>query len=455
MEDSSFQDRYVALSHRWATSCCPQALKTTNLQQYQASIPTSQLPQNFIDAIAITEVLGLTYLWIDCLCIIQDSTIDWEIESAKMDAVYLNATVTIAAGAAEDANQGCAVDLAQPPSLRLKLPLKSIGKGSKTCVIKGTLRSAYASAFTIYDCPISKRGWVLQEMALSPRILHFTQDQVYWQCRERVDSEDGTLSSSDTEHGTGAETLRESLDRVLLTPNTIPEDNLPCWWWTWAVDYSSRAFTKMDDKLYAYAGITKFYRRLPGSSEIVLGLLRGRLLNDLWWGFTHTKPHRRITATKLPSWSWLGWEATLLPTKWLFMENDWPQLAQATLLSVDVVWSGQELTTALKKAEIKISGRILPMQIGAVITFGMEGYTTNLVFLDDTKPLTDTGETIKYVAKANFDIAVPPEARIVQCLELEAFWSTVNLEPSPSTNPPWSPVFQVTQKLLVLGPVDT
>ncbi|KAH7061770.1 heterokaryon incompatibility, partial [Paraphoma chrysanthemicola] len=94
------QSHYVALSHRWATSCCPHSLKTTNLQQYQASIPTSQLPKNFIDAIAITEVLGLSYLWIDCLCIIQDSTSDWEIESANMDAVYLNATVTIAAGAA-------------------------------------------------------------------------------------------------------------------------------------------------------------------------------------------------------------------------------------------------------------------------------------------------------------------------------------------------------------------
>jgi hypothetical protein len=173
----------------------------------------------------------------------------------------------------------------------LSLPIRDAGDSSKRSYIKGTIRSTYASQFAIPDNPLSKRGWVLQEMALSPRILHFAQGQAYWQCREKVESEDGTLCIPDADGGLVVERLEERLDRALLVPNIIPENDLPRLWWSWAVDYSSRAFTKMDDKLYACAGITRFYQHLSGSSAVVLGLLRQRLLKDLTWGFEHDEPH--------------------------------------------------------------------------------------------------------------------------------------------------------------------
>jgi hypothetical protein len=460
VEATPFHGRYAALSHRWPAKISPSSLTKSNIKQYQDSIPILQLPNNFVDAIEITKGLGLKYLWIDSLCIIQDSTVDWESESAKMDIVYLNAAVTIAACVSTDTDEGSSLDLLQPACLRLSLPIRDAGDSSKRSHIKGTLRSTYASQFAIRDSPLSKRGWVLQEMALSPRILHFVQDQAYWQCRERVESEDGTLCISHADGEPVVEGLEQIHDRVLLVPNTIPENDLPRLWWSWAVDYSSRTFTKIEDKLYACAGITRFYQHLSGSSAIVLGLLRQELLKDLTWGFECAKPHRRIKTTNLPSWSWLGWDSALLPTNTLFMEDGWPLPAQTTILSVEVVWSGQELTTPLKRAEIKLLGRMTTMLVCTstmsfnIGKFGVEYYTASLEFPPYFEWIVDTSKTITYSTKARFDMDIPHEGSTVHCLGMETFWETTDIQPASTSNPPWSCIFKVTQKLLILRPVD-
>lgn len=259
-ETTLFHGRYAALSHRWPAGGVSSSLITSNFKQYQESIPISQLPKHFVDAIEITKALGLKYLWIDSLCILQDDKVDWRSESAKMDMVYLNAALTIAACVSSDVDREASLDLLLP-ACRLSLPM---GKASEGSYINGTLRSTYASQSAIHDSPLGNRGWVLQEMVLSSRILHFTQDQAFWQCRERVESEDGTLCIPCADGGPPVGRQEESLDQVLLVPNTIPENDLPHLWWSWAVDYSTRDFTKKEDKLYACAGITRFYQRLPG-----------------------------------------------------------------------------------------------------------------------------------------------------------------------------------------------
>ncbi|PVH92459.1 HET-domain-containing protein, partial [Periconia macrospinosa] len=190
LSTTSVPVRYAALSHCWGLPDSVFSTTTSNLKQLHSSIPMEQLPKNFLDAIQITKALGLTYLWIDSLCIVQDSPTDWAIESAKMNVVYLNAVVTIAASSSNDAHGGCFLNLQHPPSLRLRLPISNTGSNVGQRVLKGTLRSTYASPFTVSDSPINKRGWVFQEMVLSSRVLHFTEEQVYWQCREVVESED-------------------------------------------------------------------------------------------------------------------------------------------------------------------------------------------------------------------------------------------------------------------------
>ena len=94
------EGRYVALSHCWGTaSLSNPGFKTErhNYDDLQAGFVLESVPALFRDAIVTTWKLGIQYLWIDSLCIIQDSKDDWEAESAKMGSVYRNAYVTIVA----------------------------------------------------------------------------------------------------------------------------------------------------------------------------------------------------------------------------------------------------------------------------------------------------------------------------------------------------------------------
>lgn len=63
---------YVALSHCWGGIITP-VLTTKTLAMFKESLPYADLPANFQDAVTITRRLGLRYLWIDSLCILQDS----------------------------------------------------------------------------------------------------------------------------------------------------------------------------------------------------------------------------------------------------------------------------------------------------------------------------------------------------------------------------------------------
>lgn len=89
---------YVALSHCWGTTSgtlVPKTLKA-NLIQRTDSIKWDEMTKTFQDALMITRGLGLRYVWIDSLCIIQDVEEDFLIECAKMGSVYDNAYCTLA-----------------------------------------------------------------------------------------------------------------------------------------------------------------------------------------------------------------------------------------------------------------------------------------------------------------------------------------------------------------------
>lgn len=101
---SEFQD-YIALSHCWGKA---QPLRTlsTNIAQHRDDIPIASLPKTFLDSIDVARYLGVRFVWIDSLCIIQDSKDDWEHESSRMADVYGCSYLTILATASEDGRGG-------------------------------------------------------------------------------------------------------------------------------------------------------------------------------------------------------------------------------------------------------------------------------------------------------------------------------------------------------------
>jgi hypothetical protein len=142
---------------------------------FKDGIPESALPRTFRDAFMIVRKLGLSYIWIDSLCITQDSVEDWEREALQMANVYGNSSCNITA-TGRNSHEGC---------FKLRNPLRFV-----PC-------PAYKSnGFHIFaqkndsparrDAPLLTRAWVFQEHILAPRNVYFGNSILYWHCRERL-----------------------------------------------------------------------------------------------------------------------------------------------------------------------------------------------------------------------------------------------------------------------------
>ena len=139
-----------------------------------------------IEAIQATHSLGIKYLWVDCLCILQDDLHEWHREAATMGSIYGNAFVTIMAtwcGNGDtnlfsrkhtEKHEICQLS-GQPLFLRQTLghPAKVPTTGDNTEDPDLVLSKALLS-----------RGWVYQERHMSNRIIHFTEEELFWECRE-------------------------------------------------------------------------------------------------------------------------------------------------------------------------------------------------------------------------------------------------------------------------------
>ena len=168
-------DNYLALSYCWGG---PQNVVTTleNLKAHQESLPTKCLSRTIQDAISVTRRMGMKYLWVDALCIVQNSAEDKIIELSKMRSVFQNASVTIVAASSADAKQGFLGDRA-PPQPSVKVPFWNRD---------GELGTASLRPEGWYDAdsePVNSRAWTLEERLLSPRLLIYASHTLQYQCQ--------------------------------------------------------------------------------------------------------------------------------------------------------------------------------------------------------------------------------------------------------------------------------
>ena len=153
-------------------------MTTVNMNDMLHGIPTFTLPQTIQDAITITRKLGLQYLWVDALCIIQDSASDKDKEIAKMDRIYQNSQLTIFAASAEKCQDGFLATRSLrgkfSPSIKLACIPFACPNGAS-----GTVSLRECDSYDIADEPLSKCGWALQERVLSSRLLIYGCCQMY------------------------------------------------------------------------------------------------------------------------------------------------------------------------------------------------------------------------------------------------------------------------------------
>lgn len=181
--------QYVALSHCWGTTTMPMTLLTRNIDTMKTSISVRDLSKNFQDTITIARGIGVPYVWIDSLCIIQDSPnkIDWEKESVRMGLVYAHAVCTVSATASADSRGGCFYTKRKfkHPSTCVLGRKRFYGKNiSLVAQLDNSEDTSLSELFDTYveQAPLTTRGWTFQERVLSRRIVHYCDGFVLFEC---------------------------------------------------------------------------------------------------------------------------------------------------------------------------------------------------------------------------------------------------------------------------------
>lgn len=326
--------KYVCLSHCWGPPEKRPIITTSNtISAFQGGISYDRLSKTFQHAVDICRRLDVNYIWIDSLCIIQDSAEDWREESVKMGSIYQNATFTIAASKSEDGNKGCYSSIDEAATCSELIP-DTDGVRVRPSKEHGFPSSFHARVTHIEDeLPLLTRGWVYQEMRLSRRILHFCHGEVVWQCRQLT----GEVS-------TGYHTENAPRNPMDAVPRSISGSTMD--WQGVVYNYSSLLLTYPTDRLPALAAIAEQTIKLRDPADRYLaGLWEKSLLLDLQWfrsdrnvdGGGHYKG-KRIALKGIPSWSWASIDARVM---WKNYDLDAGDIFSASkLVSVDCEANG-------------------------------------------------------------------------------------------------------------------
>ena len=317
-EDSPFE-RYACLSHCWGP--VTDIVKTTKatLAEFETQIPWDKLTNTFRDAIDICRRLGIFFLWIDSLCIIQDSTKDWKEQAGKMGDIYENAYVILAATKAKDSSQGC-YSQTEPEFIGDALP------GYPDIYIRRILPDLPSrwteKRDTQLSTPLLHRAWCYQEIRLARRVLHFCAQEVIWQCQAMRRSESG---DSDEDFGKN----KPIYDMLIY-------DVVPYWklaekptllWYRTVQEYSGLNLTFESDKMPALAALTQRMEVLRADDQFLAGLWRKTLLFDMLWKVWPQETHGRPATRSIPTWSWASVHGQVM----------WDTLTETILPNVQLV----------------------------------------------------------------------------------------------------------------------
>ncbi|CZR68464.1 uncharacterized protein PAC_18363 [Phialocephala subalpina] len=379
---------YTTLSHCWGKTLFI-TTTTATLPTRMEGIQLSDLPRTFLEAVMITRLIGLRYLWIDSLCIIQDSTTDWETQSSLMGDIFSNSYVTIAAAGASDSSHGCLMECL--PDRQTVEFTCSIGEAPKVQLFVGRhMEPEEAPGFHgdlpqhLLSMPLCTRGWTMQELMLSPRILYFTGDDVFWECRQ------GLQCHCPVRHVWNLSSIKSTLIGH-KTRFSYKEPELCFKEWRELVEnYSQRFLTKQTDVLPALSGIARRHQSLHNSPYLA-GLWEIDLLVDLFWSrpihlsdkYWYVEVQTRLTRpypSCAPSWSWasvkgpVNWQNKDLPDEFerpaklikaisTVGNNPWGQplssqlLMQGILINVDLDIHHVSDQYTMRRCQIRFDSR--------------------------------------------------------------------------------------------------
>lgn len=266
---------YAALSYCWGSDLVG-VLKTEqdNLKAHRDGIPLDSLSKTVQDAVLVCRGLGIRYLWVDALCIVQDDTNDWRRESSQMHRIYSNSRVTIAVHEAISCKDGFLGEQSYgQPSWQRTFTTKFWLSGTD---ISNTRVSTHAKMhlrvgepphkMSEKPSPLMHRGWTLQEAVLPRRIVHFTGAELVWECATRHFCECGHVEGLTSDGGTPMVRTEIMCGHEYDTREELVVDG----WMRLVEKYTRRKLSHASDKLIAVSGIAQMFGAMTSEFQVSL-----------------------------------------------------------------------------------------------------------------------------------------------------------------------------------------
>ncbi|EXL69931.1 hypothetical protein FOPG_14170 [Fusarium oxysporum f. sp. conglutinans race 2 54008] len=316
---------YWTLSHRWGDPELIQQLSQSTENRLRSGMGVSDLSPTFRDACLIVRRMGYRYIWIDSLCIFQDSLSEWQQEAKAMVDVYRHSFCNISAIGASSNPSSIGLFSRRRLPLRLLFPFKVHGQhlDDERGFRVGPWVFLNDSIWTdgVASTPLSTRGWVVQERFLAPRVLHFTENQIYWECLEttvceadpsgelQVLAKDWHLRPPiQTVYKAAGREIARSLSKVLSGQQYITREEETAYLTLWGdlvSTYANCALTNESDRLIAMSGIAKSFQE-ANKDTYLAGLWKKVIHSDLTWKTDASDGAKvfRSDSSYAPTWSW-------------------------------------------------------------------------------------------------------------------------------------------------------
>lgn len=334
--DHNFASPYVALTYTRGES---KVFNTTraNLAGRRELINHDRFNKTFKQAITISRLLGFQYLWIDAFCIVMDSSEDRTKHVPRMGIIFHNAALTLSASTSSSVDEGLVTY--KPKALpEAKIPYRT-----RDGIPLGHF---YATSYKPRDFhnevtkgDLNSEAWSLQARALSRRILHFGEDQLFWECDAGVWSEESAVrcparalrdpmvewrsSLVKYKHGREPEEIRQLVVGKASRPTSAAQDVPKIYqlWYSLVAQYTSRSLPREKDKSSGVAGLAYVFACLisqrstqvgpnkPKADNYVCGLWQNDIAFGLLWsaGSFHKWRNKYVkypSTPRAPSWSW-------------------------------------------------------------------------------------------------------------------------------------------------------
>jgi hypothetical protein len=347
--------KYAALSYVWGASQ-PYMTTVQNYPSYRKGLPVASLGKCLQDAIWVARKLGLSFLWIDALCIIQDSGDDKIREIARMDSIYSFAYVTISASHIFSCMQSFLSTSPRQCIHRfsgVEVPFQSINTKVHLRVLDRK-DDGYNNEWREDNEPIHTRAWTFQEHFMSPRMLLFKDFQLFWVCTKMRGRDGGWIAPDESQsYGQQWNLSRRNLQSPMLGD-----------WQNICEMYSTRKLSDPNDKLTALSSVASYFAA-AGSKSYAAGIWMTQYIDQLAW-ISRSHPGAVFAAKKrpdvwrAPSWSWASLDSNIAFRSQLFEKRVIVPYLQPQV----VEWRVEPVSQAarfgqLKSAFLKIRGRLL------------------------------------------------------------------------------------------------